>query len=151
MDHLIRLVDELLDVARITAGDRDLKKDRLEFASIISHTVELCEPLIHEKEQQLDLDIAFDSEGFYLTGDLQRLTQAVGNILNNATKYTQRGGEMHLSLRALERLVEIVIADNGMGMEAAVLPQKNKAAGFDYHLVKPADINEIEKILMAIA
>tara|TARA_R100000306_G_scaffold59813_1_gene59200 strand:+ start:985 stop:2577 length:1593 start_codon:yes stop_codon:yes gene_type:complete len=120
VDHLTRLVDDLLDVARITRGMILLKSERLEVGSIIYRASELCQPVIQEKEQRLSIEMA--GEPLYVQGDLQRLTQVVGNVLNNAAKYTQRGGSIQLIVLREDSYVNIVVADNGMGIDPALLP-----------------------------
>lgn len=119
VDHLARLVDELLDVARITSGKITLKNERLEVASIVYRAAELCEPLIHERAQQLTLELTANQ--VYVNGDLQRLTQVLGNIVNNAAKYTQHGGAIHISVIEADGCVEIVVVDNGIGMLPSVM------------------------------
>lgn len=121
VDHLIRLVNELLDVARITTGKIDLQNDRLDIATVIHRAAELCEPLIREKNQEFFVELP--GEPVYIDGDLQRLIQAIGNVLNNAAKYTQHKGTIRLILTPRETDVEILIADNGMGMHASILPR----------------------------
>ncbi|CAN5223945.1 hypothetical protein BH10PSE16_BH10PSE16_30970 [soil metagenome] len=118
--HLTRLVDELLDVARISTGKISLKTELLEIASIVHRAAELSDPLVREKDQQFSINLA--PEPLYVNGDLQRLTQVIGNLLNNAAKYTQRKGVISLSVLAHETQVEILVKDNGMGIDAAVLP-----------------------------
>jgi PAS domain S-box-containing protein len=120
VDHLTRLVDELLDVARVSTGKITLKKEVIEVASIVFRGIELCQPLINEKQQQLTTDIP--TEALYVEGDLPRLTQVVGNLLNNAAKYTQPDGKIHVAVRRIDNFVEITVNDNGMGIHPTILP-----------------------------
>lgn len=121
VDHLTRLVDELLDVARINTGKITLKEELLEVASVIYRAAELCDPVMRDKEQQFSIQMT--PEPLYLHGDLQRLTQVVGNLLNNAAKYTQRGGTIKLTVLKNGDHVEITVKDNGMGIHPVTLPR----------------------------
>jgi PAS domain S-box-containing protein len=121
VDHLTCLVDELLDVARISTGKISLNIEVLEVASIVYRAIELCEPLTQEKKQIFSSQLP--DEPLYVRGDLQRLTQVIGNVLNNATKYTQSGGEIHLTVQKVNESVEIHVKDNGMGIHQAILPR----------------------------
>jgi len=120
VDHLTRLVDELLDMGRITTGKITLKEELLEVASILYRAAELSQPLIRGKGQHFSLEV--DSEPLYINGDLQRLTQVVGNVLNNASKYTQVGGSIFVTATKKDNFVEIRVKDNGMGILPSVLP-----------------------------
>ncbi|HYD79513.1 MAG TPA: ATP-binding protein [Paucimonas sp.] len=121
VDHLIRLVDELLDVARISTGKITLKMEAVEVNSVVYRAIELCEPLISEKAHRFSTELA--PEPLYVRGDLQRLTQVVGNVLNNAAKYTERGGAIRLTVRKIDDRVEILVKDNGMGIHPAIMPR----------------------------
>lgn len=120
VNHLAHLVDELLDVARISKGKIVLKSELVGVDSVISRAMELCEPLFREKRQQVLIDSLADAT--HVQGDLQRLTQVVGNLLNNAAKYTQAGGTIRISTREAEGTVEIAVQDNGLGIHPDVLP-----------------------------
>ncbi|GAA3975150.1 hybrid sensor histidine kinase/response regulator [Allohahella marinimesophila] len=121
VDHLTRLVDDLLDVARISRGMILLKSELLEVGSIIYRASELCQPVIQEKDQHLSIEMA--PEPLYVVGDLQRLTQVVGNVLNNAAKYTHRGGTIRLLVSRRHSHLNILVADNGMGIDPPLLPR----------------------------
>ncbi|CDS54281.1 Chemotaxis protein methyltransferase CheR [Polaromonas sp. CG9_12] len=118
--HLTRLVDELLDVARISTGKIALKNELLDVASVIGRAAEMSEPLMREKKHRLRIELA--AEPVHVNGDMQRLTQVISNLLNNAAKYTPRGGLIDLSVLAHPTQVELRVTDNGMGIEPAVLP-----------------------------
>lgn len=94
--HLTRLVDDLLDVSRITQGRIQLKKRPLKLAGVVTQAVEMVEPLLNHKRQKLSTTLD-EQEILYVNGDSARLVQCVGNILTNAIKYTEPGGEIRLA------------------------------------------------------
>src|SRR5262249_53147999 len=95
--HLTRLVDDLLDVSRITQGKVTLAREPLEVATIINRAVETSRPVIDARRHQLTVELPL--EPVRVEGDLTRLVQVVGNLLNNAAKYTDEGG--HIKLKAV--------------------------------------------------
>jgi signal transduction histidine kinase len=118
---LTRLVDDLLDVSRITRGKITLARQPLAVATVITRAVETVEPLIKEREHQLLLRIP--PEVLWVDGDPTRLTQALGNVLGNAAKYTDRGGRIDLICARHGTAVEIRVRDNGIGIPAELLPR----------------------------
>src|ERR671935_48094 len=116
VDHLAGLVDELLDISRISRGKITLKKEQVELAQLISHSVETARPLIEARRQKLAVHAPPDP--VWLSGDFARLSQVIGNLLNNAAKYTQEEG--HIELRAVAEAGRAVISvkDNGAGIDA---------------------------------
>jgi two-component system, sensor histidine kinase len=119
--QLSRLVDDLLDVSRITEGRIELQRDRLEIGAIIAQAVESVDPLLREKNHKLS--IAPANQPLYLKGDHARLVQCVANILTNAAKYTDAGGTIRLWVEKRGELVAIVISDNGTGIAPHLLPR----------------------------
>jgi signal transduction histidine kinase len=119
--HLTRLVDDLLDVSRITRGKINVNRESLEVSTVVARAVETVQPMLVRQKHELVLNV--DPVPIYLEGDLTRLTQIVGNILSNAIKYTDAGGRIELSAGAVEDRVEIRVCDNGIGIEQASLPQ----------------------------
>ena len=117
--HLTRLVDDLLDVSRITRGKVTLARAPLELATIINRAVETSRPLIEASRHQLT--VVLSPETVRLEGDVTRLVQVVGNLLNNAAKFTEEGG--HIWIEAAREGAEAVIRvrDNGMGLPADLL------------------------------
>ena len=118
--HLTRLVDDLLDVSRITRGKINLSKEVIELETLLTRTVETVQPLIEERGHKLTVEVP---KGILaVLGDPTRLVQAVGNVLGNAAKYTERGG--HITLTAAESGSEVVIRvrDNGIGIPAELMP-----------------------------
>ena len=118
---LTRLVDDLLDVSRITRGKITLAREPLEVASLITRALETIEPLIQERGHMVTLEMP--PERLRVDGDPTRLTQALGNVLGNAAKYTDRGGRIALNCARAGSDVEIRVRDNGIGIPAELLPR----------------------------
>jgi PAS domain S-box-containing protein len=119
VEHLTRLVDDLLDVSRISRGLVELKKEPLEIRDFILPAVETCQPLIDTRRHTLSL--ALPPEPVCIEGDRIRLAQIVSNLINNAAKYTAEGGHIRLSVEASDREVGIHVSDNGSGIDPADL------------------------------
>jgi len=119
--QLTRLVDELLDVSRISQGKIVLKKEPIELAKIIAHSVETARPMVDQREQRLSVEMG--ARPVWLQGDFARLSQAVSNLLNNASKYTPEGGRIRLVASASEGVATITVEDNGSGIEPELLPK----------------------------
>jgi signal transduction histidine kinase/ActR/RegA family two-component response regulator len=120
VSHLTRIVDELLDAARVSTGSVNLKFETIEVATIILRALELSETMIQQKQHQLR--VKQPSKGLYVKGDLQRLTQVLANILNNAAKYTEPSGAIEVEVLDAGARVEIAVKDNGMGVHSTFLP-----------------------------
>ena len=120
LKHMIRLVDDLLDVSRIARGKIVLLSEAVALKDVISTAVETVQPLFETKRQQLDLkDIPADLQ---VRGDPVRLAQIIGNLLHNSAKYTGDGGQITLSVRDVERHIEIEVSDTGIGIPAEAMP-----------------------------
>jgi signal transduction histidine kinase/CheY-like chemotaxis protein len=113
-NHLARLVDDLLDVSRITSGHLTLQKERLNISVIFDRAIETSRPLIESRHQTLDVQAP--KRPVWVEGDLIRLSQIVLNLLNNAAKYTPSGGRIWLSGEREDALVVIRVRDSGMGI-----------------------------------
>lgn len=120
LGHLTRLVDDLLDVSRITRGKINLSRETVDVADLVARAVETVQPLIVERGHHLVLDVA--QESMRVFGDPLRLTQAVGNVLSNAAKYTDNGGQISVSARQVDGTVEIRVRDTGIGIPADLQP-----------------------------
>src|SRR5882757_9845069 len=120
LGHLTRLVDDLLDVSRITRGKINLTRERVEIAALVTRAVETVQPLIVERGHQFTIDVPHEPISVY--GDPLRLTQALGNVLANAAKYTERTGHITLIARQSGDAVEIRVRDTGIGIPSALLP-----------------------------
>lgn len=119
-EHLTRLVDDLLDVARITRGTIELRRDRLEVAAILRAAVEATSALVEKSRHQLR--VTPPGEPVYVEGDATRLTQVLTNLLDNAAKYTDPGGQISVSAAREGDVVVIRVRDTGIGIPADVLP-----------------------------
>jgi PAS domain S-box-containing protein len=119
VNHMVRLVDDLMEVSRITRGKIDLQKQRVELAAVVGSAVETTRPLIDAAGHLLTVDLG--AEPFELDADPVRLAQVFGNLLNNAAKYTPSGGQ--ITLRAEQRGTHVVVSvrDNGGGIRPEVL------------------------------
>ncbi|MDR3461280.1 MAG: response regulator [Beijerinckiaceae bacterium] len=114
--HLVRLIDDLLDVSRVSQGKIELRMERIPATDVIRSALESSRPLIDSAGHSLTLDVS--PEPIWLDADLTRLAQVVGNLLNNAAKYTPEGGRIGLSLRADGEDAVITVSDNGLGIPA---------------------------------
>lgn len=117
--HLTRLVDDLLDVSRITSGKVELKFEVVELREVVGRAVEMASPLLEQHSHTLTLDVA--SVGLALAADPGRLSQVVSNLVINAAKYTPKGGRITLRAARTDRHVELRVSDNGVGIPAAAL------------------------------
>jgi signal transduction histidine kinase len=121
VSHLTRLVDDLLDVSRITQGRIELQRRPVELASILQQALESVEPLIREKRHRVVISARL--ENVYLDGDGARLVQCVANILTNSAKYTDPEGEIRVDAHWDGNEAVISITDNGVGIPPELLPQ----------------------------
>ncbi len=120
LHQMSHLISDLLDASRIAHGKIELKKETLDLAAVIHRAVEIVHPLIQDKAQELTLDIP--AAPIKLIGDEIRLAQIFANLLTNASKYTDREGSIWLSIRRVRDQVVVKIRDNGVGIEADLLP-----------------------------
>jgi PAS domain S-box-containing protein len=122
VSHLTHLVDDLLDVSRITQGRIQLRKRPVDIAAVISQAVETVEQQLRDKRLRLSL-LASSYEPLYVMGDLARLVQCVGNVLTNAVKYTDSGGQISIRTGSEADSVCVEISDTGSGIPAELLPR----------------------------
>jgi PAS domain S-box-containing protein len=118
--HMVHLVDDLLDVSRITRGKLEIKRDRLTLVDIVEHAVEGSRPAIDAARHELSINLP--CQPVWIQGDLTRLAQVLGNLLNNAAKYTPQGGHIALAARISHPDVVISVTDDGAGIAPSVLP-----------------------------
>jgi PAS domain S-box-containing protein len=116
--HMTALVDDLLDVSRLTRGLVDLDRAPLDIRHVVADAVEQVTPLIQSRRHRLALHLP--PEKAIVSGDKKRLIQVVANILNNAAKYTPENGIIVLSVGVYADYVEIEVEDNGIGMQAGL-------------------------------
>jgi PAS domain S-box-containing protein len=121
VEQLVRLVDDLLDVSRISRGKIELKVEPLELSAIIQRAVESSQPLIDARRHKFSVHLP--QEPVEIEGDMVRLSQVVSNLLNNAAKYTDEGGSIDLSVDRTDNKIFIRVRDNGRGIEPSALPK----------------------------
>lgn len=118
--HLVRLVDDLLDVSRVAQGKINLQKKKLEIADIISKAVETASPLLEERQHRLTLNVP--AQGLHVHADPERLTQVLANLLTNACKYTENRGHISVDARLDNNQIVVDVRDNGIGIRPNMLP-----------------------------
>jgi CheY-like chemotaxis protein/two-component sensor histidine kinase len=117
--HVVGLVDDLLDVSRITRGNVQLRRERLQLGEVVAKAIEIASPAIEERRQTLQVDVG---SGLEIDGDAARLAQVFANLFNNAAKYTQPQGTIRVSAKHESTGIEIRVSDNGSGIAAETLP-----------------------------
>nr|WKF61599.1 Sensor histidine kinase TmoS [Paraburkholderia busanensis] len=120
--QLTRLVDDLLDISRITQGRIALQRGPVDLANVVAQGVETVESKLREKRHTLTVETTTSDEPLFVEGDMARLVQCVGNILTNAVKYTDAGGAIHVWTRPDGPYAVIGVADNGSGISAGLMP-----------------------------
>ena len=101
LSQMVRLVDDLLDLSRVSRGTIELRKERIDLAKIVQQAVETSRPAIEQAGHHLTIDVP--PSAIYVDADLTRMAQVFSNILNNAAKYTESGGQIHLTRAAAGR------------------------------------------------
>jgi len=119
--HVLRLVDDLLDVARLTRGNLTLVRSLVETSSIVARAIEMASPLIEIRRHRLEVDVP--GTGLWISGDESRLAQVIANLLTNAARYTDEGGLIRLVARSSKDEVVVVVSDNGCGISPELLPR----------------------------
>ncbi len=118
--HLVRLVDDLLDVSRVMRGKIELRKERVELSTIIARAVETAKPLIELQSHKLDVSVAHES--LLLDADPVRLAQVVGNLLTNSAKYSEPHGQIWLTAWREDDQAVLSVRDMGIGIAPDMLP-----------------------------
>jgi signal transduction histidine kinase/ActR/RegA family two-component response regulator len=118
--HLVRLVDDLLDISRITRGKIELRRARTDIAIVLAKAVEMASPILEQRSHHLQIEAARNVH--YVDGDESRLAQVFHNLLTNAAKYTPIGGQIALRLMTSGGAVVIEVEDDGDGIAAELLP-----------------------------
>ena len=121
VEHLVRLIDDLVDVSRITRGLISLRREPVDISGVIVQAIETARPLIDSRRHTLVVDVA--DEQLLVDGDVARLSQVVANILNNAAKFTDPAGRIELRVRRDSPHVAIEVKDNGRGIPREMLPR----------------------------
>jgi PAS domain S-box-containing protein len=119
--QLTRLIDDLLDVSRMTTGKINLRRERVELRNVLNHAVETVQELIECRKHNLSVTVP--AEAIWLDADPTRLQQVFGNLLNNAAKYTEPGGHIWLAARREGPKVIVGVRDTGIGILAEMLPR----------------------------
>src|SRR4051812_17317422 len=118
--HLVRLVDDLLDVSRVMRGKIELRKEPVELSTVIARAVETAQPLVEVQAHALDISVPPDS--LLLDADPVRLSQVVGNLLTNSAKYSEPHGHIWLTARREGDEAVLSVRDSGIGIAPDMLP-----------------------------
>jgi PAS domain S-box-containing protein len=119
--HMVRLVDDLLDVSRITRGTIELKKQPIDLRNVIAQAIEIARPLVEQRRHSFEINGL--SEEITVLGDSVRLAQVFANLFTNAAKYTDPGGSIGVVARTEGPDVVVEVIDNGVGISAELLPR----------------------------
>lgn len=121
LQHLVHLVDDLLDVSRIISGKIELRKQPVDIHCIVERAVETASPIIETRGHELHMDLP--EEPTWVEGDLVRLAQVLANLLTNAAKYTEQAGHIWLSAKREGKTLVLSIRDSGIGIDPEILPR----------------------------
>jgi signal transduction histidine kinase len=119
--HLTRMVDDLLDVSRITRGKVVLQRSRLDLADVVRRALETVQPVVEARQHAVDMTLP--DEPLFLVADGTRLEQVVGNLLRNAAKYTEPGGRIRIEVERHGGEAAVRVHDDGIGMSPELLPR----------------------------
>ena len=120
VDHMVHLVDDLLDMARLSEGKVELRREQVALAQIVDDAIEISMPLIDAGRHTIELRLPAAPVTLYV--DRHRIAQVLSNLVNNAAKYTPAGGHLTLSARLDDGALVLAVGDNGIGIDAAMLP-----------------------------
>lgn len=119
LEQMVHLIDDLLDLSRISRGKIELRKERVALSTIVQTALEASLPTIDEAGHELKINMP--TEPVYVEADVTRLAQVISNLLNNAAKYTERSGRIHLAVQPRDGDVIVTVKDNGIGIPAHML------------------------------
>jgi PAS domain S-box-containing protein len=119
--HLVRLVDDLLDVSRITRGKVALRKQRIELGRIVAKAIEMASPLLEQRQHELIVEV--EARGLLVDADPERMAQVISNLLANAAKYTEKGGRITVAAASTPAGVTIRVSDTGIGIAPEMIPR----------------------------
>jgi PAS domain S-box-containing protein len=119
--QLTRLVDDLLEVSRVTSGNIRLQRETVELTGLVAQAIESSRPLLDARRHHLE--VSMPPEAIYVNGDATRLSQIVVNLLNNSAKYTPEGGRIEVSVRSEGNDAAIRVRDNGVGITPEFMPK----------------------------
>jgi len=114
MSHLLRLIDDLLEVSRISTGKLTVRRERLDLRRVVETALESCAPLLASGGHRLE--VTLPEQAVHVHGDLTRLAQSLGNLVNNAAKYTPDGGRIRVALGRAGEAAVLTVTDNGIGL-----------------------------------
>ncbi len=134
--HMSRLVDDLLDVSRITRGTLEIQRADVVVADVVTHATDMASPLLEERRHTLQVDVP---PGLRVRGDAVRLAQVFGNLLTNAAVYTPEGGTIRVTARAEGAEVAVHVSDTGRGIPQALAPHL-----FDFFVQGPRTLDRRE-------
>lgn len=120
-DALAHMVDDLLDVSRIIGGKLQLQRERVKLSDILDRAIEVAHPMVEARRHQLK--VVFSSEAIWIDGDPRRLQQVFSNLLVNAAKYTDPGGDIRVSVEREGNFTIVRVVDNGAGILSEMLPR----------------------------
>lgn len=120
LEQMVHLIDDLMDLSRISNGKIDLRRERIELAKAIQQAVDTSQPFIAQADHELLLK--FPPGPIYVNADLTRLVQVFSNLLNNAAKFTERGGRIRLTVQEVGAEAVVLVQDNGIGISTEMLP-----------------------------
>jgi signal transduction histidine kinase len=126
VQQMSRLVDDLLDMSRITRGKIELRKEPLELAPVVHHAVEAARALYRNMDHELT--VTMPDEAMEVSADPTRLAQVIGNLLNNACKFTDRGGHVWLTVEKDGHEAVIRVRDNGIGIAPEHIPVSGRCS-----------------------
>jgi PAS domain S-box-containing protein len=121
LGHMVRLIDDLLDVSRISRGKVELKRERIQIRTVVDHALDASRPLLEAARHRLMMEVPDDA--IWVDGDLTRLAQVISNLLNNAAKYTLPGGTIRLTVTASSDDVIVRVIDSGAGIAHEMLSE----------------------------
>jgi signal transduction histidine kinase/DNA-binding response OmpR family regulator len=121
VEQMVRLVDDLLDISRITGGKIQLRREPIDLATAVARAVETSHPLIDARGHQLS--VALPAETLRVDADIMRIAQVISNVLNNAAKFTPEGGTIELKLGRVGGEAVLRVRDNGVGIATEMLPR----------------------------
>jgi PAS domain S-box-containing protein len=120
LKHMVRLIDDLMDVSRITQGTLELHRERIDLEVVVKIAAETSQPLLDMKRHALRV---YADQGVFVQADVTRLAQVFANLLNNSTKYSPPGSEISIKITSEGRNAVVSVSDNGVGIPASMLPR----------------------------